>query len=74
MARPGSAISSMDVCDLIRGQLCALVGSLDARADGGSETSECVLMDEDIGGRRYLLVRLPQPCASRPASVHANSR
>jgi DNA-binding CsgD family transcriptional regulator len=68
MAQPGSAISSMDVCDLIRDQLCALVGSLGALADGGSETSECVLMDEDIGGRRYLLVRLP-PTARIPPGL-----
>jgi DNA-binding CsgD family transcriptional regulator len=66
MARPGSAISNMDVCDLLRDQLSALVDSLDALADGEGETLECVLMDQDIGGRRYLLVRLPSTARNPP--------
>jgi DNA-binding CsgD family transcriptional regulator len=59
MARSGSAVSSTDVYDVALDQLCALVGSLDDFAGGEDETSERVLMDQDIGGRRYLLVRLP---------------
>lgn len=59
MAQTGSAVSSTDVFDVARGQLRALVGSLDDFAGGDDEASERVLMDQDIGGRRYLLVRLP---------------
>lgn len=68
MARSGSAVSSTDICDVIRDQLCALVDSLDAPVDGEGETSECVLVDQDIGGRRYLLVRLP-PTARDPPGL-----
>jgi DNA-binding CsgD family transcriptional regulator len=56
------------MCDVIRDQLCALVGSLDAPVDGERETSQCVLVDQDIGGRRYLLVRLP-PTARNPPGL-----
>lgn len=66
MGRSGSAVSSTDVYDVARDQLCALVGSLDALADGEDETMECVLMDQDIGGRRYILVRLPPPARNAP--------
>jgi DNA-binding CsgD family transcriptional regulator len=59
MARTGSAVSSTNVFDVARDQLTALVGSLDDFADGDDEASETILMDQDIGGRRYLLVRLP---------------
>jgi DNA-binding CsgD family transcriptional regulator len=66
MARPGSAVSNTDVCDVVRDQLCALVGSLDALPDGEDETMECVLMDQDIDGRRYLLIRLPPTARDSP--------
>jgi two-component system, NarL family, nitrate/nitrite response regulator NarL len=66
MVRPGFAISNVDARDLVRDQLCALVGSLDALAIPEGETSECVLIDQDIGGRRYLLVRLPPAGPSQP--------
>jgi two-component system, NarL family, nitrate/nitrite response regulator NarL len=59
MARTGSTVSSTNVYNIARDQLRALVDSLDDFADGDDDTSECVLMDQDIGGRRYLLVRLP---------------
>jgi DNA-binding CsgD family transcriptional regulator len=59
MARTGSTVSSTNVYDTARDQLRALIGCLNDFADGDDDTSECVLMDQDIGGRRYLLVRLP---------------
>jgi DNA-binding CsgD family transcriptional regulator len=64
MARSGSPVSSAE-SDIDRDQLCALVGRLAAPVDGEDDTLECVLMDQDIGGRRYLLVRLP-PAARNP--------
>jgi two-component system, NarL family, nitrate/nitrite response regulator NarL len=67
MARSGSAVSSTDEYDVARDQLCALVGSLAALADGEDETMECVMMDQDIGGRRYLLVRLPSSARNAPS-------
>jgi DNA-binding CsgD family transcriptional regulator len=58
MARTGSAVSSATVYNVARDQLRALVESLNDFVEA-DDTSECVLMDQDIGGRRYLLVRLP---------------
>jgi two-component system nitrate/nitrite response regulator NarL len=59
MPRTESAISSPNVYDNARDHLRALVGSLNEFADGADDTSECVLMDQEIRGRRYLVVRLP---------------
>jgi DNA-binding CsgD family transcriptional regulator len=68
MARTGSTVSSTNVYNIARDQLRALVDSLDDFADSDDDTSECVLMDQDIGGRRYLLVRLP-PTARNPPGL-----
>lgn len=59
MPRTGSVVSNPKVCHNARDQLRTLVSSLDEFADGADDASECVLMDQDIGGRRYLVVRLP---------------
>jgi DNA-binding CsgD family transcriptional regulator len=66
MVRTGSAVSSNDVCDIARDHLRALVDSLHDLADGDDGTSECVLLDQDINGRRYLLVRLPPLARNAP--------
>jgi DNA-binding CsgD family transcriptional regulator len=60
MAGTGSVVSNARLYDIARHQLSALVSSLDDSVDDDYETSECVLMDEDIAGRRYLLVRMRQ--------------
>jgi DNA-binding CsgD family transcriptional regulator len=67
MDRSGSAVFSRDLHDVARDQLCALVGSLGALAQGEDDATECVLMDQDIAGRRYLLVRLPPTARNAPS-------
>ena len=59
MAGIGSVVSNARLYEIARRQLSALVSSLENFEDD-DETSECVLMDEDIAGRRYLLVRMTQ--------------
>jgi DNA-binding CsgD family transcriptional regulator len=61
MAGIGSIVSNSRVYSIARYQLTALVSSLEDSLDCDDETSECVLMDEDVAGRRYLLVRMTRP-------------
>jgi DNA-binding CsgD family transcriptional regulator len=60
MARTGGATeSNTDPFEAVCKQLHALVRSLDDGGDCDDGVSERVLMDADLDGRRYLLIRLP---------------
>jgi DNA-binding CsgD family transcriptional regulator len=58
MARDG-AVTERDSDSSDITCLRALVRSLDDGADGGDDDSEQVLMDVDLDGQRYLLIRMP---------------
>jgi DNA-binding CsgD family transcriptional regulator len=60
MARNGTALEQdADTSEAIRTRLRALVRSLDADGGRNDDSAEQVLMDADLDGQRYLLIRMP---------------
>jgi two-component system, NarL family, nitrate/nitrite response regulator NarL len=68
MPRTASTVSGVNVRGNAREHLNALISSLDEFAHGADDPSERVLMDQDIDGRRYLVVRLA-PAARNPCCL-----
>jgi DNA-binding CsgD family transcriptional regulator len=59
MAQTSDEIPSMDFGDATSNKLRAIISSLKGCEDGDDGCLERVLVDVEIDGRRYLLVRLP---------------